>query len=94
MSWRAYILANGGSLRLKITYFFVTIAMLCSLCLSLEPKAYAYIDPGSGLLMLQAAGTVVTGVLFTLRKRIKALIFRSKPVEAPANESVSPKTEA
>jgi hypothetical protein len=81
-------------LRLKIAYFFVTIAMLCCLCLSLERKAYAYIDPGSGLLMLQAAGTVLTGVLFTLRKRLKALIFRSRPVETPVNESVSPKTEA
>jgi hypothetical protein len=80
-------------MRLRIAYFFVTVAMLCCLCLSLERRAYAYVDPGSGLLMLQAAGTVLTGVLFTLRRRIKALFTRSKPAEPTVNETVSPTTE-
>ncbi len=52
--------------------------MLFSLSLGLERRAYAYVDPGSGLLMLQAAGTILTGVLFTLRRRIKILFTRSK----------------
>ena len=55
--------------------------MFFSLGLAFERRAYAYVDPGSGLLMLQAAGTVFTGVLFTLRKRIKALITRNKPAD-------------
>jgi hypothetical protein len=79
-------------LRLRIAYVFVTAAMLFCLSLSLERKAYAYVDPGSGLLLLQAAGTVLTGVLFTLRKRIKALFSRSKP--ATATESTNPTTRA
>ena len=66
-------------LRLKIAYYFVTVAMLFCLASALERRAYAYVDPGSGLLMLQAAGTVFTGVLFTLRKRIKSLMTRNKP---------------
>lgn len=66
--------------------------MLFSLGLAIEPRAYAYVDPGSGLLMLQAAGTVLTGVLFTLRRRIKSLFTRNKP--APAIEATSPKSEA
>jgi hypothetical protein len=68
--------------------------MLFSLSLSLEPRAYAYVDPGSGLLMLQAAGTVLTGVLFTLRRRIKSLFSRDKPTESPVVEAISPKSEA
>ncbi len=52
--------------------------MLFSLSLGLERRAYAYVDPGSGLLMLQAAGTILTGVLFTLRRRIKILITRKQ----------------
>jgi hypothetical protein len=81
-------------LRLKIAYYVVTLGMLFSLSLALEPRAYAYIDPGSGLLMLQAAGTVLTGVLFTLRKRIKSLFTRNKSAETPAIEATSPKSKA
>jgi hypothetical protein len=82
------------ALRLKIAYYFVTVAMLFCLSVSLERRAYAYIDPGSGLLMLQAAGTVLTGVLFTLRKRIKSLFTLSRPAEPNAVEAVVSKTEA
>ena len=81
-------------LRLKIAYSVVTVAMFFSLSLALERRAYAYVDPGSGLLMLQAAGTVITGVLFTLRRRIKSLFTRNKSEEMPAIESISPKSKA
>jgi hypothetical protein len=81
-------------LRLKITYLLVTFAMLFCVCLSFERKAYAYIDPGSGLLMLQAAGTIVAGALFTVRRRIKALFTRSKPAKASPSETLSPTSEA
>ncbi len=81
-------------MRLKIAYYMVTAAMLFSFSLALERRAYAYVDPGSGLLMLQAAGTVLTGVLFTLRKRIKSLFTRNPPAEAPTIEATSPKSEA
>jgi hypothetical protein len=80
--------------RLKILYSFITIAMFFSLSLAFEHKAYAYVDPGSGLLMLQAAGTIFTGILFTLRKRIKSLITRNKPSVSPAIETTNPKSEA
>lgn len=76
-------------MRLKLSYVFVTLAMLFCLSLSVERKAYGYVDPGSGLLILQGIGTVLTGVLFTLRRRIKALFIRSKPVEAGTSESAS-----
>lgn len=77
-------------MRLKLAYYVVTVAMIFSLSISFERRAYAYIDPGSGLLMLQAAGTVLTGVLFTLRRRIKSLFTRNKP----ALEATPTKTEA
>jgi hypothetical protein len=47
--------------------------------------------------MLQAAGTVVTGVLFTLRRRIKSLFTRTPSSLSPAVETIetiSPKPEA
>jgi hypothetical protein len=74
-------------MRLKLGYIAVTIAMLFCLSVSLERRAYAYVDPGSGLLILQGIGTVLTGVLFTLRRRIKALFTRSKPAEVAGAET-------
>jgi hypothetical protein len=79
-------------MRLKLGYIVVTLAMLFCLGISLERKAYAYVDPGSGLLILQGIGTVLTGVLFTLRRRIKLLFTRSKPAEATV-ETISSATE-
>jgi len=76
-------------MRLKFSYVLVTVAMLFCLSLSLERKAYGYVDPGSGLLILQGIGTVLTGVLFTLRSRIKALFTKSKPAETSAPDTAS-----
>jgi hypothetical protein len=80
---------TGGTMRLKLSYLVVTVAMLFCLSLSLERRAYAYVDPGSGLLILQGVGTVLTGVLFTLRRRIKALFTRSRTTE-PVPSSGAP----
>jgi hypothetical protein len=77
-------------MRLKFTYVVVTLAMLFTLGLSLERRAYGYVDPGSGLLILQGLGAVLTGVLFTLRQRIKALFTRSKPAETTSTEGTVP----
>jgi hypothetical protein len=81
-------------MRLKLGYLVVTVAMLFCLSLSLERRAYAYVDPGSGLLILQGIGTVLTGVLFTLRRRIRALFTRSKPVPSGAIQDLGPTTKA
>lgn len=61
---------------LRICYFAVLSAMVVCIFLTIEPRAYAYIDPGSGLLLVQGIGTVFTGVLFALRRRIKSLLSK------------------
>jgi hypothetical protein len=43
-----------------------------------ERPALAYVDPGSGLLALQTAASVVAGFAFYLRRRIRAF-FRRGP---------------
>lgn len=80
--------------RHKILYSFATVAMFFSLSLAFEHKAYAYIDPGSGLLMLQAAGTVLTGILFTLRRRIKSLFTRNKSSEPSTIQTLNHESES
>ncbi len=63
---------------LRLKYFAVICALAFTLSVAFERRAYAYVDPGSGLLLLQSLSAMVTGALFYLRKRIKALIFRSR----------------
>jgi hypothetical protein len=38
--------------------------------------AYAYVDPGSGLLLAQMVGSTFAGAMFLLRKRIRQLFGR------------------
>ena len=66
---------------MKLTYLLLTCALLFLLCVSFERQAYAYVDPGSSLLVFQTLSAVVTGVLFYLRKRLKSLFSRSKSAE-------------
>ncbi len=65
----------------KIPFYLATMFCLLALCVATERRAYAYIDPGSGLLILQNVGAAVTGVLFFFRRRIKAFFVRTKPEE-------------
>ena len=70
----------------KLKYFLLTAAMFAALACTFERSAYAYVDPGSSLLIFQTLSAMVTGVLFYLRRRIKSLFTRqssvaSKPAE-------------
>lgn len=46
--------------------------------------AYAYVDPGSGLLALQIIGSTIVGATFLIRKRIRQMLsfFSRKQREA------------
>lgn len=46
------------------------VALFCAL----EPRAYAYVDPGSGLLLYQGVSAMFAGVFFHFRRRLKALV--------------------
>jgi hypothetical protein len=49
-----------------------------------ERSAYAYVDPGTGLLALQAIGASLAAIGFAIRRKIYAL-FRSKKDEPQAD---------
>lgn len=53
--------------------FFVLLSVV-------EKPAYAYVDPGSGLFLLQIMGTTLAGFAFMIRKRIRQMLsaFGSK----------------
>jgi hypothetical protein len=62
---------------LKIKYFAVTTGLFIVLSFAFERQAYAYVDPGSSLLVFQSLSALVTGAMFYFRRRLKALFSRS-----------------
>jgi hypothetical protein len=63
--------------------FLAIVSCLC-LVVATEPRAYAYVDPGSGFMALQAIASVMAAAGYFLRTRIKALFIRNtvkKPVK-------------
>jgi hypothetical protein len=69
---------------MKSLLAFASFALGCVACVCLliatEQRAMAmYVDPGSGLLALQSAASVVAAAAFFLRKKIRAAFrFRRK----------------
>ena len=72
---------------LRLVRFFVTCALLVAIGLSVEHRAYAYVDPGSGLFIVQSIGTALAGVLYYFRRRLGAIIRRYKATETPTEVS-------
>jgi hypothetical protein len=58
----------------------LSLTAFCCICLlvATERRAYAYVDPGSGLLAVQSFAAVMGAVGYTLRRRIAALFGRDK----------------
>ena len=66
-------------MRLKLTYWSLTLFLFLALGLAFERPAHAYTDPGSALLIFQSVGAVASGVLFYFRRSLKRLFTRSAP---------------
>ena len=66
----------------RLKYAALSVALVLALTAWFERPAYAYIDPGSGLLTLQTLGAVFTGILFYLRRRLRSLLKRT-PAKDP-----------
>lgn len=75
-----YILATG--------LFSLCVVLWWMLVLSATARpAYAYVDPGSGLLLVQMLGSTLAGMMFLLRKRVRQLFNRFAGAR-PAKEDV------
>jgi hypothetical protein len=63
----------------------LSLTVFCCVCLlvATERRAYAYVDPGSGLLALQSFAAFLGAIGYTMRRRIARLFGRDKkPVAA------------
>jgi len=60
---------------------------IAALLVAWERPAQAYVDPGSGFVFLQVAGSMAAGALYYLRHRVKRIfqaMRKSSPVSTPA----------
>jgi hypothetical protein len=68
----------------KLKYLALTLMLLIALSFAFERQAYAYVDPGSGLLIFQGISAIVSGALIYFRRRIKNLFTKSRPTASSA----------
>jgi hypothetical protein len=59
------------------------------LCITAQP-AYAYVDPGSGLFLLQVISSTLIGIPFLIRKRIRQVCERFGKNRKKAPETNAP----
>jgi hypothetical protein len=63
----------------KLKYLVVTVMLIIVLGFTFERRAYAYVDPGSGLLIFQGISAIISGTLLYFRRRIKGLFVKTQP---------------
>jgi hypothetical protein len=74
--------------RVQLLQIFPVVLILVGALLAFERPAYAYADPGTGLLAVQAAGSALVATGWYLRRKIYSLFRsgdapKSEPVEQP-----------
>ena len=73
---------------IKLLHVFPVVLILVGAALVFERPAYAYADPGTGLLAVQAAGSALVATGWYLRRKIYSL-FHSDDVPRPNTEEQS-----
>jgi hypothetical protein len=62
----------------KLTSIFLTVLAVAGFFMATERRALAYADPGSSLLLLQTAGSVLTAGAIYFRRKIYGWFHRGK----------------
>jgi hypothetical protein len=78
---------------MKVLRIVPLILILVGAIILFERPAYAYADPGSGLLAIQAAGSALIATGWYLRRKIYALFHRSAETRRPENAPGATDTE-
>ena len=74
--------------RRRLFQLFSVVLILVGAALLFERPAYAYADPGTGLLAVQAAGSALVATGWYLRRKIYSL-FHSSDAAAPESDKQS-----
>jgi hypothetical protein len=65
---------------IRCIYVVLTVCQCLLLLAAIEKPAYGYVDPGSGILLVQVLSSALGGVVFFLRKRIRYYFQQTKKV--------------
>jgi hypothetical protein len=68
-------------------FFGLGALQIVALLIAFERPAQAYVDPGSGFVFLQIAGSMFAGAVYYMRHRLKRILNamrRSSPIASPA----------
>lgn len=84
--------APTGSMKSVLSIFSFLFIALGAVML-FERPAYAYADPGSGLLAIQAAGSALVATGWYLRRKIYLLLHRDSSKRSQENLPASPNVE-
>ena len=70
---------------LQSCFFLLGVLQIAALLVAFERPAQAYVDPGSGFVFLQVAGSMCAGAIYYLRHRVRRLFtsLRKSPVSSP-----------
>lgn len=91
LSGLALLVPRGLRLRRfsRIVLVLLAVAQVTALAIAFQRPAYAYADPGSGLLFLQVAGSMLAGALFIVRSKLRRIFRLGKdPVEGTEETAI------
>ena len=72
---------------LRSLFLFLGAVQMAALLVAFERPARAYVDPGSGFVFLQIAGSMFAGAVYYMRHRLRRILNamrRSSPIPSPA----------
>jgi hypothetical protein len=72
---------------LSAMFFLLGALQIAALLVAFERPARAYVDPGSGFVFLQVAGSMFAGAVYYMRHRLKrflGMMRRSSEIPSPA----------
>lgn len=71
---------------MKLLRIFPLVLIFVGAVILSERPAYAYTDPGTGLLAIQAAGSALVATGWYLRRKIHSLLHRTEQTEHNTEE--------
>jgi len=72
---------------LRSFFLLLGAVQIAALLVAFERPARAYVDPGSGFVFLQIAGSMFAGAVYYMRDRLRRILNamrRSSPIPSPA----------
>jgi hypothetical protein len=72
---------------LRSLFFLLGVLQIAALLVAFERPARAYVDPGSGFVFLQVAGSMFAGAVYYMRHRLRRILNamrRSSSISTPA----------